>query len=99
LVTTPPAPSESIRASDAPVVPSTPAARRRWFFNATPPTVTGPGLIETIHQEMVVIYYKEHLFEWINTHLVFLMREVDGDGGESARHMFESNLSHGYFGL
>jgi hypothetical protein len=43
--------------SDAPVVPSTPAASTRWFFSATPPTTTGPGLIDTIHQEMVVIYY------------------------------------------
>jgi hypothetical protein len=57
LLTTPPAPRISIRESDAPVVPSMPAARRRWLPSSTPPTVTLPGLIETIHQEMVVIYY------------------------------------------
>lgn len=27
------------------------------------------------------------------------MREVNGDGGESAGQMFESNLSHGYLGV
>jgi hypothetical protein len=32
--------------------------------NTTPPSVTGPSLIETIHQEIVVIYYKRHLFVW-----------------------------------
>ena len=57
LVTTPPAPIRSIRDRDAPVVPSTPAASSRWFSSATPPTVTGPGLITTMDQEMVVIYY------------------------------------------
>jgi hypothetical protein len=35
--------------------------------STTPPSVTGPGLIETIHQEIVVIYYKRHLFVSINT--------------------------------
>src|SRR5512136_2777221 len=55
LVTTPPAPRESIRVSDDPVVPRIPAASSRWLSSVTPPRVTGPGLIDTMHQKIVVL--------------------------------------------
>jgi hypothetical protein len=51
----------SILESDAPVVPRTPAARRRWFSRVTPPTITLPGLSDTIYQKMVVKKYKGQL--------------------------------------
>jgi hypothetical protein len=43
-----------------------------------PPTFTGPGLIDTIQQEMVVIYYKEHLLGLIieSTFNIFMMDEA-----------------------
>jgi hypothetical protein len=69
-VTTPPAPRVSILKSDAPVVPRIPAARSRWLSRVTPPTMTLPGLIDTIHQKMVVKKYKEHLIGMITSFFI-----------------------------
>ncbi len=44
LVTTPPAPFRSCRASEAPVVPRTPAASTRWFRQAHAADLDRPGL-------------------------------------------------------
>jgi len=51
LVTTPPAPFASARASEEPVVPSTPAARIQWFFRGTPPTEIIPGAILSLKSQ------------------------------------------------